>query len=1043
MFISDVAIKRPVLTIVAMLALSIFGIVALFQLNTDEFPEINAPVVVIGIPYPGASPDVVEREVIEPIEEAISSISGVDRMRSNSLDSFGNIIVEFVFEKDPQQATQEIRDQISSIRNDLPVEMKEPLLTRFDPNDQPIVSLTLSSPALRGPELTRMVDPDITRRLRGIPGVATVNLVGGIERELVVEIRPKALQSAGVSVAQLVQAVQSQNLASPVGRLEGDLDERTIRLKGRLERPSDFSQLVVAESGGRIVRLGDVAQVRDGTEEPRSTALYDDEEAVGLDIVKSRGFSTTAVADRIREEVTEIQQTLPAGVTLRVVRDAGTRVESSVHSVEETLLEGAALTVAVVFLFLNSWRSTVITGLALPVSVLASFVAVWAFGFTLNTMSLLGLSLAIGILIDDAIVVRENIVRHVEMGKDHYRAAIEGTNEIGLAVTATTLSIVVVFVPIAFLGGIAGQWFKPFGLTIVSSVLVSLFVSFSLDPMLSAYWPDPHLPMARRPWLSRMLGRFNDWFDRQAEHYKAVIAWALDHRFAMIGLAVATFVAAIALPVTGLIGAGFVPETDESEFLISLETPPGSNLAYTRAKAEEVAHIARQQPEVRYAYIAVGGQGDAVDEGTVFVKLTPKRERSRSQAAVLTEIRHDAMQLAGVTASISTGFNQGQKQIQLQLQGRDAVQLAKLADEVVAQVRQVPGAVDIGLSTKGQKPELDVQLDRGLAGSLGVTVGHVAQALRPAFAGIDVGDWVDPSGETRDVTVRLAPEERTDVASLESLPVLVTGPESRPVSVPLGQVARIRESIGPARIDHLNRERVITVEANTEGRALSEVVGDIMARVPKAVKFPPGYTLSQGGETEDQTKIFTQMLVAISVAIMLMYLVLVVQFGSFLEPFAILLSLPLSLIGVMLALLVTHETLNIMSMIGVVLLMGIVAKNAILLIDFAKWSEEEGTDRREALIQAGRVRLRPILMTTFALVAGMVPVALGAGEGGEFRAPLGIAVIGGVLTSTLLTLLVIPTVYETLADMRDWLGARLRGTKAEPRTAPAHAVTEP
>jgi HAE1 family hydrophobic/amphiphilic exporter-1 len=1046
MFISDVAIKRPVLTIVSMLALSIFGIVALFQLNTDEFPEINAPVVVVGIPYPGASPDVVEREVIEPIEEAISSISGVDRMRSNSLDSFGNIIVEFVFEKDPQQATQEIRDQISSIRNDLPVEMEEPVLTRFDPNDQPIVSLTLSSPALRGPELTRIVDPDITRKLRGIPGVASAKLVGGIERELVVEIHPKALQSAGVSVAQLVQAVQSQNLASPVGRLEGELDERTIRLKGRLERPSDFAQLVVAQSGGRIVRLGDVAQVRDGTEEPRSTALYDDEEAVGIDIVKSRGFSTTAVADQIRGEVSRIQESLPAGVTLRVVRDAGTRVESSVESVEEALLEGAALTVEVVFLFLNSWRSTVITGLALPVSVLASFIAVWAFGFTLNTMSLLGLSLAIGILIDDAIVVRENIVRHVEMGKDHYRAAIEGTNEIGLAVTATTLSIVVVFVPIAFLGGVAGQWFKPFGLTIVCSVLVSLFVSFSLDPMLSAYWPDPHQAIERRPWISRALAQFNSWFDRQAERYKAVIAWALDHRIAMVGLAVATFVGALALPVMGVIGAGFVPETDESEFLVSLETPPGSNLAYTRAKAEEVARLARQQPEVRYTYIAVGGQGDAVDEGTVFVKLTPKSTRSRSQAQVITEVRRDAAQLAGVTASISTGFNQGQKQIQLQLQGRDAIQLARLADDVVGQVKQVSGAVDIGLSTKGQKPELDVQLDRGLAGSLGVTVGQVAQALRPAFAGIDVGDWVDPSGKTRDVTVRLSPADRTNVANLESLPVLVAGPASQPVSVPLGQVARIRESIGPARIDHLNRERVITVEANTEGRALSEVVGDIMARVPKAVKFPPGYTLSQGGETEDQTKIFTQMAIAIGVALLLMYLVLVVQFGSFLEPFAILLSLPLSLIGVMLALLVTHETLNIMSMIGVVLLMGIVAKNAILLIDFAKWSEEAGMERREALIQAGRVRLRPILMTTFALVAGMIPVALGAGEGGEFRAPLGIAVIGGVVTSTLLTLLVIPTVYETLADTRDWLGARLRGSKAaKPHhgAAPAHAVTEP
>ncbi|HKE85127.1 MAG TPA: efflux RND transporter permease subunit [Vicinamibacterales bacterium] len=1036
MFISDTAIKKPTLTIVAMMILVVFGLVALFQLDTDEYPEIDAPVVVVAIPYPGASPDVVEREVVDPIEEEISGISGIDRMRSSSLDGFAQIIVEFDFSKDPRVATQEIRDKISEKRNDLPLEMKEPILTQFDPADRPIMSLTLSSPGLTGAELTRIVDPGITRRLRSIPGVATVNLKGSVERELVVELRPRAMQASGISVAQVVQALQAQNLASPVGRLEGPLEERTIRLKGRLDSPEDFKQLTVLQSQGRIVRLGDLADVRDATEEPRSFALYNDEEAVGLDILKSSGFSTTKVANEIRARVNEIQATLPAGVSLRVVRDAGVRVSNSVLSVQEALLEGAALTVAVVFLFLNSWRSTVITGLALPVSVLASFVAVWAFGFTLNTMSLLGLSLAIGILIDDAIVVRENIVRHVEMGKDHFKAAFAGTDEIGLAVTATTLSIVVVFVPIAFLGDVAGQWFKPFGLTIVSSVLVSLFVSFSLDPMLSAYWPDPHGPLEKRVLLSRILGRFNLWFDRRAEGYKKVIAWALDHRFAMVGLALASFVAALALPAIGAIGAGFVPEMDQSEFQIDIETPPGSNLDYTRMKSQEITRVVRTHTEVTYVYSAIGGEGDAVDEGIIFVKLKPKHERSRNQLAIVSDLRTEIQKLVGVTASISTGFNPGEKQIQLQLHGTDAGELTRLAQSVAGELKQVPGAVDIGLSTKGQKPELDVQLDRGLAGSLGVTVGQVAQALRPAFAGIDVGDWIDPSGETRDVTIRLAPESRTVVADLESLPLPVGGPTNPGASVPLGQVARVTPSIGPARIDHLDRERVINVEANTEKRPLSEVVGDLVKRVDQSVKFPPGYGLSQGGETRDQQKIFTQMFVAIGVAIMLMYFVLVVQFGSFLEPLSIMLSLPLSLIGVMLALLLTGQSLNIMSMIGVILLVGIVAKNAILLIDFAKWSEEAGMNRREALIQAGRVRLRPILMTTFALVAGMVPVALGGGEGGDFRAPLGITVIGGVVTSTLLTLLVIPTVYEILADTRDWLAARLFGRR--PAVATAH-----
>jgi HAE1 family hydrophobic/amphiphilic exporter-1 len=1035
MFISDAAIRRPVITIVMMLALVVFGIAALLQLDTDEFPDVQPPVVAVAIPYPGASPDTVEREVIDPIEEVISGISGVDQINSSSLDSFGNIIVQFVFEKDLQEATQQIRDEISSIRNDLPTEMEEPILTRFDPADLPIVSLTLSSPVLSSPELTRLADPDITRELRGLAGIAEVNVVGGVERELTVELRPPALQAAGVSVAQVVQALQSQNLAAPVGRLTGDLDERTIRLHGRLQGPADFRTLVVSESAGRIVRLGDVADVKDGTEEPRSAAFYNDERSVGIDIVKSKGFSTTAVADDVRRQVQDIQRRLPAGVSLRTVRDAGVRVENSVENVQSALIEGAALTVLVVFLFLNSWRSTVITGLALPVSVLASFIAVWAFGFTLNTMSLLGLSLAIGILIDDAIVVRENIVRHVELGADHYHAAFEGTDEIGLAVAATTTSIVVVFVPIAFMGGIAEQWFAPFALTIACSVLVSLFVSFSLDPMLSAYWPDPHYPVEQRYWPSRLLVRFNNWFDRTAERYKGVIAWALDHRWSMVALALATFIGALALPAVGLLGASFFPVTDDSEFVISLETPPGSNLAYTTVKATEAARLARTKPEVAYTYTTVGGRGDAVDEASVFVKLTPKHERQRHQADVSAELRRELGRLAGVTASIATGFGDGQKQIQLQLQGPDAKKLQELADRALAVVREVPGAVDVGLSTKGQKPELDVDIDRGLAGSLGVTVGQVGQALRPAFAGIDAGDWVDPSGETRDVTVRLAPSSRTNIADLQSLPLTVLAADGQPATIPLGQVATIRPSLGPARIDHLDRDRVISVQANTEGRPLSDVIGDITTRLQQQVPLPAGYTLSQGGETQDQQEVFGRILFALGVAIMLMYLVLVVQFGSFLDPFSILLSLPLSLIGVMLALLITGSTLNLMSMIGVILLMGIVAKNAILLIDFAKWSEEKGMDRREALIQAGRVRLRPILMTTFALIAGMVPVALGVGEGADFRAPLGIAVIGGVVTSTILTLLVIPTVYEILADWRDWLALKLGrrpGSNAEP-----------
>jgi HAE1 family hydrophobic/amphiphilic exporter-1 len=1023
MVISDFAIKRPMITVVTMVALVVFGLFALWRLEVDEFPDIQQPVVLTFIPYPGASPEGVEREILRPVEDAIKGISGVDKMFGTAGDGYAQIVTLFLFEKDPQVATQDIRDAISGIRIDLPVEMEEPVYQRFDPADQPIVSMTLASQTMTPAQLTRLADPDITSELRGIPGIAQVQLVGGVEREMTIQLKPQELQAAGIGVGQVVQALQSQNLAAPVGRVNGILDERTIRLQGRLEGPQDFMNLVVAERNGQIVRLGQVADAIDGTQEQRSLALYNGVEAVGINVVKSKGYSTTEVSAKIRTKVAEIQKTLPAGVKIDIVKDAGQRVAASVRNVEEALLIGALLTVLVVFVFLNSWRSTVITGLALPVSVLASFIAVWAFGFTLNTMSLLGLSLAIGILIDDAIVVRENIVRHIEMGKDHMTASHEGTDEIGLAVAATTFSIVAVFVPVAFMYGVAGQWFKPFALTIASSVLVSLFVSFSLDPMLSAYWADPQVEAhERRNPIARTLDRFNQWFNRLAIKYKSVIAWALDHRVAMVLIAVGSFVGALALPALGLVGASFFGAEDQSEVNIAIETPPGSNLAYTRIKAEEAARMARAHKEVRFTYTTLGGQTGDVNAGNIYVRMLPKSERSIGAEDFGRQLRQEVGRIGGATMSVFTNDFQGaQKQIQLQLRGGSPQQLATAAEAIAEEVKQVNGAVDVGLSTKGQKPELNVELNRGLAGTLGVTVGQVAQSLRPAFAGIKAGDWVDPSDETREVNVRLAPEARQRAADLEQLPLVVTGPDGQPRTLPLGQIATITQSLGPAQVTHLDGDLVVTVQANTSGRSLTEVMTDINARIAK-LTLPPGVHMTAGGESEDQAEVFGRIFAALGIAVMLMYLILVMQFGSFLEPLAIMLSLPLSLIGVMLALMFTNTTINIMSLIGVILLMGIVAKNAILLIDFAKWArEKDGMPRREALIQAGAIRLRPIMMTTLALIAGMIPVALGIGEGAEFRAPLGRAVIGGVITSTLLTLIVIPTFYEILDEWREWV----------------------
>ncbi len=1029
MFISDFAIKRPLVTVVSMLALAAAGVVALLQLQTDEFPEVQPPIVLTTIIYPGASPEQVEREVLEPVEEAIQAIAGVKSINGEARDGFAQITTEFVYTKDLQEATQDIRDAISVKRQDLPQEIEEPILKKFSPTDAPIVTLSLFSTSLSPALLTQIADPGITRELRSIPGVADVSVTGSVKRELTVNLDPARLQAAGISVPQVVAALQTGNLAVPVGRVNGALDERTIRLAGRLDSPQDFMQLVVAERGSRVVRLGDVATAADGIEEQRTLALYNGKDAVGIEIKKTKGYSTTAVSEAVFRRVEALRPTLPQGAQLDVVKDKGVRVTNSVDNVQGALIEGALLTVLVVFLFLNSWRSTVITGLALPVSVLASFVAVWAFGFTLNTMSLLGLSLAIGILIDDAIVVRENIVRHVEMGKDHYTAAREGTDEIGLAVAATTFSIIAVFIPIAFLKGVSGQWFKPFALTIACSVLVSLFVSFSLDPMLSAYWPDPHQEEHEKSWITKQLDKFNHWFNGLANNYRRVIGWALDHRLSMVALAVVSFVGALALPATGLVGGGFFPLEDNAEVQMSVETPPGANVDYLRQKVNETLRIVSVYPEVRYTFVTAGGTSGAVDKAGIYVKLSSKGERlkkgQRGAEELAAQMREDVKGMGGADVAVFTNDFAGQeKQISLELRGTNKAALQAVADQYLEAMKSTPGAVDVGLSTKGQKPELTVSVDRGLAGALGLSVGQVAQAIRPAFAGLDAGDWVDPSNQTRKVMVRLSPEARARGTDLSQLPIAIgAGPNAQ--LVPLEQVARIRNQLGPAIVNHLDRNNVIKVQGNIAGRSLTEVMNEINAKTAK-IDMPPGVTLSTGGQAEQQQEVFSSVFIALGVAVGLMYLILVLQFGSFLDPLAILISLPLSLIGVMGALAITGNTINIMSLIGVILLCGIVAKNAILLIDFAKWARERnGMPLREALIEAGAIRLRPILMTTFALIAGMIPVALGRGEGAQFRAPLGVAVIGGVITSTVLTLLVIPTFYEIFDNMRSWFGKRV------------------
>jgi hydrophobe/amphiphile efflux-1 (HAE1) family protein len=1033
MFLSNFSIKRPIATIVLILAMMCLGLMALKKLRVNQSPDVEVPFLLVIVPYPGASPDTVEREIVNRLEKSMLSIPGVTEVNSDAEEGRATIFMKFDFKRNLIEASDDVRNAIASVRYKLPLEMREPILRRIDPSAQPIMQLALSSTGLSHAEISRMAEDTLADRFRGIDGVSTVQVNGSLKRELSVLLHAAKLREYNVSVSEVTNALRLQNTNAPVGKVRGSLDEKSIRLVGRIERPEDFQQVVVKRNGDQIVRLNQVADIQDSFAEVDSLSIRSGKPNVGIQIARSRDASTVSVANKVRDLVAEVQKELPAGTKLEVIRDGGKDAQSSLNNVIESLIFGAVLTIFVVYAFLNSWRSTLITALSLPTSVLAAFIAVWLCGFTLNFMTLLGLSLAIGVLIDDAIVVRENIVRHMQNGSDRRKAALEGTAEIGMAVASTTFSIMAVFVPVAFMPGMSGEWFRPFALTVTCSVIVSLFISFTLDPMLSAYWGDPagHHDAPKKG-LGKVLARFNDWFDHQADRYGQVIAWALHHRRWMAIIAVLSLVGAVALH-KNFGGDSFLPKADGSSIAIDVRTPASSSVEYARLKMEKAAELARTMPEVKdtNSYINAGG-------GRVYIDIGKRSTRKRTAAQVATELREKIGRLVGAEYVVLDDLNNGGgKPVQIEFTGPDSRKLMEITTAYMDKLRQVPGAVDVGLSQQDPKDELQIELDRGLANSMGISVGDAAQALRVAFAGIEVGDWVDPTGETRDVAVRLHPSDRVGTENIERLPIAVSGTQ---MMVPLDQIAKITMGKGPSGIEHKDGKRVITVSANAQGRSNGEVTADAM-KLAKSFDYPPGYGLKLGGAGKDQQELFTEMLIALVSGIGLMYLILVMQFGSFTAPLAVMVSLPLSLIGVVLALLLTKNTLNLMSFIGIIMLMGLVAKNAILLLDAARAREAEGYDREESLMHAGRLRLRPILMTTFALIAGMFPVALALGDDGQFYQSLAIAIIGGTITSTLLTLLVVPTFYDSIEIARDRMVAKFQRRAVRFHALPAFAMT--
>jgi len=1085
MWFTRVSLKNPVFATMVMLALVVLGLFSLQRLQVDQFPNVDFPVVVVTADYPGASPEIVESEVSKKIEEGVNSIAGINALTSRSYEGQSVVIIEFGLHIDGRKAADDVREKVAAVRPNLRTEVKEPRVLRFDPSARAIWSVAVlpdgqaptlatscaalppegvraclersgaahTTPPMTAVELTNWAEQTFTKRLENVRGVGSVTVVGGTKREINIYLNPQALESFGITPEQVVSAVSNENQDLPVGAIRSSEQERVIQIAARMQRPEDFGKIIVARKNGAPVRIDQVARVADGAQEVESLALYNGQRTLLLNVQKSQDENTIAVVDGLQKTLAEMQKQLPPGLRLEQITDGSRQIRVSVQNVRSTLIEGALLTVLIVFLFLNSWRSTVITGLTLPIALIGTFLFMNMFGFTINMITLMALSLCVGLLIDDAIVVRENIVRHVQMGKSAYQASLDGTQEIGLAVFATTLSIVAVFMPIGFMGGIIGKFFHEFGITIVAAVLISMFVSFTLDPMLSSIWHDPSIDEHGRhglnadgtPWVpvtlyDKTIGRVTGWFDHATDMlvdaYQGILRWALAHKLATLGLALAIFIGSIFM--VPLLGTEFVPKSDFSETSLSFNTPVGSSLEVTETRARQVEAIIREFPEVRYTLSTIN-TGNALGKmyASIYIRLVDRKERKFSVDAMSVVLRERLKQVPGITVTHVGLLDPmgGQKQIMFSIQGADTAELERLTQLAMNKIRNVPGLVDLDSSVKPNKPTLDVEIKRDVASDLGLSVAQIGSALRTLVAGQTVGNWRAPDDQTYDVNVRLAPLARNSPADMALLPFTVgTNADGSPRIVRLNQVANVRESTGPNQINRRDLTREVSISGNVSGRSAGEVSADIKTAMD-SIALPPGYSYKFSGSTKDMAEAFGYAISALVLAVVFIYMILASQFKSFLQPLALMTALPLTLIGVVLALMMFNSTLSMFSVIGVVMLMGLVTKNAILLVDFAIRAREDGLARNEALLLAAKVRLRPILMTTLAMIFGMVPLAFALSEGAEMRAPMGQAVIGGVITSSLLTLVVVPVVYCYMDDLAQWLRRRWGVNKGTEKNA--------
>ena len=1042
MFLSDLSIKRPVLTTCVMLALVVLGLFSIKGLGLDSFPKIDLPVVTVSVIYPGASPDAVEQDVVKKIEEAVNPIEKVREISATSQDGLGTVTIEFEIERDVDKALDDVRSKVGQIRRNLPDTIKEPIIQKMDPAQMPVLSLIVQpDPAhkgMSGRELTRIADEFLKRRIENIPGVGKADVVGGSTRDILVQVDPQKLESLGLTLPQVMGALGQDTLAVPSGNLLTETREISVRVDAKARRVEDFDHVIVGNRLGRPIELREVATLVDGVKEKRSLARIDGQDAVALEIQKQIGGNTVAMVRSVDAAVKRLAPDLARlGVTTVKAKDNSKFIVDSVDDVETSIFLGGILTVIIVFYFLKSWRSTIITSLTLPVSVISTFTIMKALDFTLNTMTLMAISLAIGILIDDAIVVRENITRHAEMGKDHITAAREGTAEIGPAVIATTLSILAVFIPVAFMGGIVGKFFFSFGIVVAFAVAVSLFVSFTLDPMLSAVWPDPEHEAGyqeshhgHRRFIMKSVDWFNDQLTAWEGWYRGAITWAMDHRFWVMFAGAASFVLAMGL--IGLLGSDFMPDYDRGDFQVGFKVEAGASLEASRRKAEELEHLIRtrkdgsENPEVEHVYTTIGtGLNGTITEGTIYVKLSEGHRRDL--VPIRRELRDRFRAVAGAETDLSAVSDFGDsKPIALAVMSPDRRAVEQAVPLVMETLRGLDGVVDLTSSVDKGKPELRLAVDRRRASDLGVSPMAVANLVRPLVDGVDVAKFEDPaSGEQYDVTVRLSDQARSRGDQLEAMTVGSTKKDAagQNLQVKLSNIARFEETTAPAKLQRRALMAQVLITTNKEGRTLQEVVNDAnvkLAALKKAGKLPAGVEVAFTGSARNNKETAGYMGTAMLLAVCFIYFVLASQFESFKLPITIMLSLPLSMVGLVLMLLITGDPMSMMTSIGLILLMGLATKNAILLVDRALQNmREQGMSRRDALIEAGTTRLRPILMTSFAMVGGMLPLFLALGAGAQMRAPMARAVVGGIITSTILTLIVIPVFFDLL-DAFTW-----------------------